>query len=81
MGRPRTRPEMINELEKESILSDKLVAELRLFYKAAIRKGCYQGKEFDFIEEIVEEMLDMYANQRGLKKILHQIRQEEGQVV
>lgn len=81
MGRPRTRPEMINELEKESILSDKLVAELKLFYKAAIRKGCYQGKEFDFVEEMVSELLEMYANQRGLKKILHQIRQEEGQVV
>lgn len=81
MGRPRTRPEMINDLEKESILSDKLVAELKLFYKAAIIKGCYQGKEFDFIEEIVSEMLEMYASQRGLKKILHQIRQEEGQVV
>lgn len=81
MGRPRTRKELINDLEKESILSDKLVAELKLFYKAAIIKGCYQGKEFDFVEEMVTEMLEMYASQRGLKKILHQIRQEEGQVV
>jgi hypothetical protein len=78
MGRPRTRPEMINDLEKESILSDKLVAELKLFYKAAVIKGAYQGKEFDFIDEMVTELMDMYANQRGLKKILHQIRQEEG---
>lgn len=77
-GRPKK--EYIEKIERELFLSDEILEELKILYKAAILKGAYQGKKFDFVEEMIKELMDMYANQRGLKKILHQIRMEEKKV-
>ena len=74
-GRPRK--EIIKELEKESIISDNVVSELKTLYKAALIKGAHLSSEFDFFNEIISELIDEYANRKGLKKLLYQIRMEE----
>ena len=74
-GRPRK--EIIKELEKESIISDNVVSELKILYKACLIKGAHLSSEFDFFNEIITELIDEYANRKGLKKILYQLKNEQ----
>jgi hypothetical protein len=74
-GKERTREEVIAEKEKESILSDHLINELKILYQASLEKGLAIKSEFDFINEMVGELIDEYSNRKGLKKIIHQIKQ------
>lgn len=73
-GRPRK--EYVEQLEKEVFLSDKVLNELKIVYNATLIKGNYKGTQFDFINEIFGELINEYANRKGLKKIIHQLKSE-----
>jgi hypothetical protein len=73
-GRPKK--EYVERLEKEVFLSDDVLNELKVAYKASLIKGNYKGSEFDFINEIFGELMNEYANRKGLKRIIHQLKSE-----
>lgn len=74
-GRPKK--EYIEKIERELFLSNEILEELKILYSASLIKGNYNGSEFDFVNEIFEDLIDEYANRKGLKKILYQLKNEQ----
>jgi hypothetical protein len=77
LSKGKPKKEYVERLEREAFLSDDLMKELKILYKASIIKGAYKGSEFDFINEMVSELVDNYSNQRGLKRIVHQLKENQ----
>lgn len=73
----KSREQQIAELEKDTILNQNLIQELKILYKACLIKGAHLSSEFDFFNEIISELIDEYANRKGLKKILYQLKNEQ----
>jgi len=72
-SKPGRRKKVIQEAEKEFLVSDNIIEKLKILYTAAQIKGLSISNEFDFINSILDQLIDDYSNQKGLKRIIHQI--------
>lgn len=50
------------------------IDDIKMIHTAALEKGLHMKKSFDFVNDIVKEMLDEYATKKGLKKILYKMK-------
>jgi hypothetical protein len=44
---------------------------------ASLEIGATVSDSYGFLEEIIEELLDEYCTRKGLRRIIHQMTQEE----
>lgn len=66
-------------IEKNYDLSDETKTEIDLIHRACIEKGLHMSDSFNFINDIVSEMLDEYCSRKGLKKIIYKMKNELNQ--
>jgi hypothetical protein len=77
--RPRystKKKQVLQEAERELLVSDDIINQIKLLYIASQIKGLSVGSEFDFINGILRQLIEDYSNQKGLKKIIYQMEKE-----
>lgn len=67
-GRPKKPP------KKVFTFGDEVMKEIELVHQAALLKGVYNKDKFEFLDDLVRELIDDYCGRKGLKKILYQLK-------
>ena len=73
-GRPKKTQQ---EFYRETVVTDEMIEKVKLVHKASIIKGLPVSDSYGFLEEIIEELLDEYCTRKGLRRIIHQMTQED----
>jgi hypothetical protein len=73
-GRPKKTQQ---EFYRETVVTDEMIEKVKLVHRASIIKGLPVSDSYGFLEEIIEELLDEYCTRKGLRRIIHQMSQEE----
>jgi hypothetical protein len=76
VSKGKGREEKVKEVEKKFLISDDIFEKVKLVYKASIIKGLPVSDSYGFLEEIIEELLDEYCTRKGLRRIIHQLGQD-----
>jgi hypothetical protein len=77
VSKGKSREEKVKEVEKKFLISDDIFEKVKLVHRASIIKGLPVSDSYGFLEEIIEELLDEYCTRKGLRRIIHQMSQEE----